>query len=83
VLPQPKPEDCRCDSSKVNKKAALAIAKGQMISSREQFSLFRPAIFAQGCEWHVILTPRHKGNGTSRRYVIDKNTGIVLEELHD
>lgn len=83
VLPQPKPEDCRCDNSKVNRSGALAIAQKQMTSSKVQASLFRSTAFAQGCEWHVILTPRHKGHRTSRRYVIDKNTGIVLAESQD
>lgn len=83
VQAQPKPEDCRCENSKINRKEALAIVNKQMTSSKKELSLFRPITFAQGCEWHVILIPRHKGTRTSRRYVIDKNSGIVLEELQD
>lgn len=83
VPPQPKPEDCRCENSKINRDEALAIAKRQMTPSKVKSSLLKPITFAQGCEWHVILTRRYKGARTIRHYVIDKNTGIVLEELQD
>lgn len=82
VVQRPEPEDCRCPNPKINQDQAVDIAARQMSVSKQSVSSYNPIAFEQGCEWHVVFRANGKdSNRASLTYVIDKNSGEVLEEL--